>query len=305
MIRVTRAIEGLTVVALGCILLANTLGVLSWEVWASVFALWPLLIVALGLDIVGRGLGRDGIRVAASLVVFGGLVYAAVVTAAGGGVLPPERTPSGAVEEFAFREPASSSITRGVAVVRGGAGRVTVRGGDALASASGRSPFVPVFDVARDDGVARVEASLGSHPWVWTGRAPNAELEVALSRDVPWDLAIEAGAGQLVADFQDLRLSKVRIDTGVSESTVTFGEPDGAVPVEINAGVSSLTLRFPKMSSFTVAIEGARASFEGEGVTEPDSAEGAKTYRHGDPSARDRYDVALTAGVSSVKIELY
>ncbi|MCL4078222.1 DUF5668 domain-containing protein [Coriobacteriia bacterium Es71-Z0120] len=308
MMRAKRVVEGLTVVALGSVLLANTLGALSWSVWADVFSLWPLLIIAAGLDILGKGLGREWVRVAASLVVLAGLLYAVFASASGIGVAPAQRTASGATEDFSFVEPASASVMRGVAVVRGGAGRVSVEAGEALAAASGRSPFVPTFDVSRQDGTARVETSLGSHPWLWTGRAPSAELDVALSRDLPWDLTIEAGAGQLEADLTELRLTRARIDAGVSESTLTFGEADGVVPVEIHTGVSSVTLRFPRDAAFRVMVRGGLVSFESDeagGVERTSDASGVRTYEHGPEQAADRFDVEIQAGLSSVAIELY
>jgi hypothetical protein len=242
------------------------------------------------------------------LVVLGGLAYAVAASASGVGVMPAQRTASGAVERFSFTEPASASVTRGVAILRGGAGRVSIEAGDALAEVSGRSPFVPTFDVNRQGGTARVEASLGSHPWVWTGRAPSAELDVALSRELPWDLTIEAGAGRIEADLADLRLSKVRVDAGVSESTLTFGEADGVVPVEIHAGVSSMTLRFPRETAFRVTVHGGLVSFRADGsgeVQRTSDEDGVRTYEHGPAQSADRFDVQVRAGLSNIAIELY
>jgi hypothetical protein len=51
-----KAVEGLTLVAVGLIFLGNTTGALPWSVWISIFSLWPLLLVAAGVDLIGKGL---------------------------------------------------------------------------------------------------------------------------------------------------------------------------------------------------------------------------------------------------------
>ena len=43
-----KALNGVTVIVVGGILLANTTGYLPWGVWWGIFSLWPLLVVAVG-----------------------------------------------------------------------------------------------------------------------------------------------------------------------------------------------------------------------------------------------------------------
>lgn len=305
--RAKKVIEGLTVVAIGAVLLANTFGALSWRVWLSVFALWPLLIVAVGVDIVGKGLDREWLRAAASLLVLGGVAFGVTSSVVSGGaaVCPACRVASKTGEAFEFSEPASSAIDRGVATIRGGVGRLGVSGGDELASARGRSPVAPRFDVRRDGTTALVDVSLSSRPWVWPGPTGPTGIDVELSSDVPWDLTIQTGVAELAADLRDVTLEKARIDCGASDSVVTFGEPGGTVPVAFHAGVSSLTMRFPKDCSFRIRVTGALASIEGDGFEDLGSDAGTRTLAHGDADAEDRYEVEVKAGVSTLRVELY
>ncbi len=307
MMRARRVIEGLTVVAVGGVLLATTLDALSWRVWLSFFALWPLLIVAVGIDLVGKGLRREWIRVLASLLVLGGFAYAVAASVTGGtAVLQARRdTMSARWETTEFDEPAQRPVRRGAATIRGGVGTVSVSGGDALVRTRGAAPFTPRFEDEGDGVVARVDVSLGSHPWPWTSRAAFTELDVELSSRVPWDLTIKAGAAELVADLSDVRLSRARIESGVSDSQVTFGSPDGVVPVEVEAGLSSTVLRFPRDSAFRISVQGALASVEAEGIDDLGSVAGTRTFSHGAGDAPDRYEVTVQAGVSTLRIELY
>lgn len=76
---VRRAFSGLNVIAIGLILLANTLGYLPWSVWWNILSLWPLLLVAAGLDILGKAFGWQWVRALSGLVVLAGLVFGALV----------------------------------------------------------------------------------------------------------------------------------------------------------------------------------------------------------------------------------
>lgn len=43
--------EGVNLVGIGCFLLATTLGVLPWSFWVDAIALWPVLIIAVGIRV--------------------------------------------------------------------------------------------------------------------------------------------------------------------------------------------------------------------------------------------------------------
>jgi hypothetical protein len=80
---VSRAFEGLGTVLLGAVLLANTTGYVSWTVWLTFLTLWPVLLIALGVSIIGRGVGMPWLRIAARLLVWAALALAVYVSVTG------------------------------------------------------------------------------------------------------------------------------------------------------------------------------------------------------------------------------
>ncbi len=50
-----KIINGLTLLLIGIILLANTLNILEWSVWSNIIKLWPLLLVSWGISLIFRG----------------------------------------------------------------------------------------------------------------------------------------------------------------------------------------------------------------------------------------------------------
>jgi len=78
-----RPFEGLTTLLVGAVLLGNTTGFLSWAVWASFLSLWPVLLIALGVSVIGRGLGSEAVRIVARLLVWAALGLAVWVSLTG------------------------------------------------------------------------------------------------------------------------------------------------------------------------------------------------------------------------------
>ena len=80
--------EGLTTVTVGLVFLGQMLGYLGWDVWLNILRLWPLLIVSLGLELIGKGLKSEWVRALGSIVVIAGLAYGALVMTPTGGWPP-------------------------------------------------------------------------------------------------------------------------------------------------------------------------------------------------------------------------
>lgn len=309
-----RAAEGLTVVGVGLVLLANTLGTLPWSVWWNILSLWPLLLVAAGLDIIGKGTGMVPLRVLSSLLVLGGIAYGALVMPAGSGTPWAPFRVIGTISEsqpFSFSEKRDASVKNGVAVIKGGVGTLSVKAGDVLASSNGSSPWNPRFDVTKTDGFADVRISLGEGTWGFPGDKGRAELDVTLDKRVSWALTIDSGVSQATADLKGLPLDALIMKTGVSEATVIMpsratSRVSAGVPVMLDAGVSSLKLRFAQGDSVRLRVDSGVSSVDRPSEFRETGRDGSKrTYETRAFSERRFWDVTLDAGVSNIDIEFY
>jgi len=88
---VRRVFEGLGTVLVGGVLLANTTGYVSWAVWPTFLSLWPVLLIALGVSVIGRGLGAEWLRIGSRLLVWATLALAVYVSLTGAalGIVDP------------------------------------------------------------------------------------------------------------------------------------------------------------------------------------------------------------------------
>ena len=77
------------------------------------------------------------------------------------------------------------------------------------------------------------------------GGKEGGHASVALTRAVPLDLDLEFGAGEAEIELGGLRLQRLHLSTGASETSVSFDQPNPirAERVHINAGAAELEVR--------------------------------------------------------------
>jgi hypothetical protein len=294
--------EGLSTVAIGLVLLGQMLGVLRWDVWLNIIRLWPVLLVSLGLEIIGKATRAEWIRFVSSLVIVAALAYGALVLTPMSGWPPVTRVPGG--EPFSYVERHDDRVAMGEAEIAGAVGELTVGAGDDLASAEGSSPYGVTFGVVTSGRTA--EVSVADAGGSWGPVTPGSDIAVALDRDVVWDLVVKAGVSRYELDLRELTVSSLDLESGVSAGTVTFGAPEDAARVDIEAGVSGIVLRFPRDERARVVVsEGLSGVESGAGWTR--SREGsARVYESERFSSSGAYwDVHIESGIGGITLQYY
>jgi len=307
---VKRPAEGISTIVLGCVLLACSIGYVSWSVWLNIFSLWPLLLVVLGVEVIGKGLHNNWIRAFSNLIIAAGLVYGAFF-------MPPTAVHpwfpfiinSVDTQGFDFTAPHDSDVVEGRAVIDAGVGEFTLEAGDDLATARGRSPYTPVFDVTPIDGVADVAIGYGDHSW--NNVSTDVTLDITLDRDVVWDLDMSAGVTSYDLDLSDLLVSSLVLDAGVSEGTLTLGRSNlvgvrSGVPVQIKTGVSAITIRIPEGDDARVSVsQGLSATNVVGSWVELHSGDGTTYESDGFSDSGPYWDMQVESGIGAVTIEYY
>jgi hypothetical protein len=297
------AAEGLTVVAVGLVLLGQMLGYLEWGVWLSILKLWPLLLDSIGLDIIGRAIHAESIRVLASLVIVGGIAYGALAMPPGAGWPPTWFVTTGESTPFSERAPSSALVEEGSAAIAAGVGRFTLEAGDALATAEGRSPLRLSFDAQTRGRTAELDIALKGST---VGPTRDSELDVTLDRDVTWDLEIDAGVSSFDVDLSRLAVSSLDFKAGVSEGTLTLGLPSGVAEAMIEGGVSSLTVRVPKGTDVRVSVRSGLSAVDFRGEWDRGGNGDRRVYttpRFSDSG--DYWDIEIAAGIGALTVEYY
>ncbi len=301
-----RAFDGLVVIALGGALLAMTTGMVREDAWITVIGLWPVLLVAAGLDLLGKALNSSWLRVAGSLAIIVALAYSVTTTfrdiddvylGQSGQVSVSE--PVDTIEEARF------TLDSGVAAVR-------VRSGSDLVEILGASSLAePSIEVRRDGRVADVSARIGGPGFTESWRdGCVGRYEVALSDKVVWDVRMNTGVASLTADFSGIPIRELDLRPGLALCDIRLGDvPAGQreARAEVRSGISSVTLRIPKGAAARLEIESGisdskvRGGFKsrGSGVWETSSYQRARDRGH------PVWVIRVRAGICSITIDTY
>ncbi|MEX2184462.1 MAG: hypothetical protein WEC14_08435 [Chloroflexota bacterium] len=247
-------------IGVGTVLLASTTGNLGQGPWEWFSETWPYLVIGLGIW----------------------FLIGAVIPSRGG---PQERLDLslGGVPEASVR-------------IGFGAGdlRTTVAAPGSLVDGSFTGGVVH-----RTVGPGRVELSQDTTfglPWLDHA----STWDVGLTAEVPLDLRVDAGAARTTLDLGDLRLRRLDLHTGASETSVRLPRAAGATHVRAETGAASLTLEVPagvaarirsRMALGSTHVDEARFPRTPDGYASPDYA-----------TAPNRVDIDVEGGIGSFRV---
>ncbi len=301
-----RVSDGVNMVAIGCILLANTIGGLPWAVWISIFSLWPIALIAIGVDLIGKSTGRVWVRVLASLITLSALLYGAFVMQPGTWGLPAMafRSGGGGLVDFSQTEPRVPGIVEGNASIDLGGTRAVLSGGADLATLNGRAVAgqAPSLAAGSRDGVADVSVSSPKNGTFVIGMTGGgSRTNVSLDREVRWKtLALNAGATDLNADLSGMRLDLLTANVGASSVKIKF--PAGETcRAQVNGGAASVVFEVPRDSGVSLTVQGFPVATDvPAGFAKRDGAFGNGTWTR--TGTAGNVSISVSAGAASVEI---
>ncbi|BFU44404.1 hypothetical protein [Krasilnikovia sp. MM14-A1004] len=160
-------------------------------------------------------------------------------------------------------------------------------------------PGAGVLPRVTDDG-GRVRLALDRA----AGGGP-AELDVALSARVRWDLRVAGGTSLSVLDLRQGRLGTVDLAGGASQVDLTLPRPDGTLTVRMTGGVSRFDVHTAARVPMRVRVGAGAGQVQLAGQAHTGVAAGALFTVDGYEAAVDRIDVDAVAGVSALTVAPY
>jgi len=238
-------------IGLGVVFLLNNFGTLDWSVWDVIFRLWPVLIVAAGLDIlIGR---RSAWGSLLSLVLTCALIAGALWLYSSGVVAT-----SSEVQEIgqSLDEATAAQIVIGPAV-----GSVRV---DALAESNQLVSGVirPIRgervrrDLEMQGGTAvfylQSEGSFVA-PFIG-GLSGEPNWDLGVSSDVPLELEISLGVGESDVDLTGLTLDDLEVSIGIGQMTVVLPD-EGNFQARIDGAIGNTVIIVPAEMEVRIYVD--------------------------------------------------
>jgi hypothetical protein len=286
-------------VAVGIILLMNTLGVLEWSIWWSLLRLWPVLLIAAGLDLlIGRRSTWGALLVAALTLAFLAGALWLIVNEGGLGQASAQniRQPLGEVTQadVAFNPAVGvlrvEALPESADLVRG-----TVPADDGLQVEQ---------EFAQQGDQATYSLTTSGEAWVPTpgGWDQDQLWELGLSPAPSLRLWTNMGAGETDLDLRGLNLSQLEVDNGLGFTKVVLPSQT-SYRASIEQAIGSITVVIPQDLAVRITADTALA---GRNLPAGLVQEGENVYTSpGYATASDQADVSLSLpiGLLTVRYE--
>ena len=250
----------------GVMLLLSNLGYLSWQSWGALWRLWPLLIIALGIDLlIGRRSVIGAIVSAVLLLVLIGVIVLIALFAQNiPGVSDWIQQP-----EFHARhiEYSLAGVERATVYIDW----TSVPGylsplEDSPNLIEGDVDYLGelTFDVNVRGDQANVKLdSRSTGVWFWAfdlGDQSDKRWDVELSPNLPLDLSLDAGSGPCDFDLAGLQVSGLVLDAGSGPIDLVL--PSGSsFEAKVDGGSGPITIVLPESVGARVKLDSGSGPF--------------------------------------------
>ena len=286
----------------GIVFLLNNLGLLPWEVWATLLSLWPVLLIAIGLDIL---IGRRSTWGSALIAL---LLVAAFVGAAWFGVPDRGQAVASAPQSHQEIRHELEGANRGVIDIGFSIGQLRV---DALGEGAGLvegsidlltgERLIESF--RKQDSTAHYRLSSSGQigfpsAGIRLGEHPEHPWNLSLTRDIPLDLTISAGVGESVLDLSQLELSRLEVKNGIGAMSLKLPR-NGSFAAIVHVGIGEVNVMIPASMEARIRGEAGLGSLDVQGqfIRRNDTYESA-----GFASAANRVDIDVNGGIGRVSV---
>jgi len=283
----------------GAILLLSNLNVITGNPWGVIWRLWPLLLIAIGLDILFGRRSAAGAIIGAilGLAVVGVVLWVLIAKPA-----LPGLNFSGNLQTQHIQYPLgniqSARVSIGFATGTNDLKSVSDSGNliDGDLSYYGSIDFMPTSDGTTAN--VRLNESSNTVSFPFFGDSGEHWL-VGLNPKVAYDLDLNMGVGNSTVDLSKLTLSNGKINVGVGQVEVRLPS-SGKFTLKIDGGVGSLKIRLPGNVGVHVDLNSGLGSFNAGSRLK---SIGDNIYQtDGFASAADQITLDINAGVGSINI---
>jgi len=290
---------GLIILLIGLILLANNFGFLSWRVWGELWRLWPLILIAIGLDLLFRGTSFSFLRILPPLLIIGGVCFMVYLSETGKEMLWFERRRT---ETIILTQPLPSTVKEVAIEIDFGAGTLKVESNSIQELARGKfiisKEIKPWMKYREKKGEGFLE--IGSY-FPYPESRENS-WEIKLNNTIPLSLKIDTGASDNSLDLSSLRITELELNAGASKNRIKLGK-ESSLNVKISGGASTTEIFIPRSMGVRIETDMALAThnFDTLNFEKKGDIYLSKNYWRADK----RVDLDLDIGVSTIKIKLY
>jgi hypothetical protein len=233
----------IVLVALGVIIFLINTGFVSWFTTLRILQLWPVILMAVGVDIWSKGRYR-------LMVILAALVVGAGLYVTNGQFRSTAVSNEHIQQSLENASRANVTIATGVSELRIKGlkdsshlitGNIDLAPGERANQRFNKSATTAMYELRSEWPQSR-SLNIRNHLW-----------DLALTTQIPVSLHIEGGVGRTLLELQDIKLTELKVNTGVGETQITLAS--GNYSAEVNTGVGATTIRLPVHTAARIEVE--------------------------------------------------
>ena len=249
---------GIFLLFLGIVFLLQSLNILPWGLWATLWRFWPVLIIIIGLSILLRHYNVWLVSL---------LVLAVLGACLGIAIWQYGASPLAGVTTKSYSEPLGS-LQRAQIEVNFTAGSLTI---GSLPSSSpnlveadyevrnGESSMKADFHKQDNEGRLSLSTEqLGRQFWDKGG----VRWTVNLARGIPLAINIKSDASNMNLGLSDLGVTEFRLDVDAGNCRVTMPSSAGTTLTYIKADVANIEITIPDGVAATIKMDKGLSAFD-------------------------------------------
>jgi hypothetical protein len=284
-------------IAIGLIFLLENLGLLGVNAWELIFRLWPVILIAVGLEIlVGR---RSMLASIVVLIITVGIIGVALY-------FMPVRAPFGqSFSSETIDQPLDGAKSANIQVDFGtGSLKIGALSDSAAliqgsASLSSGEQLTRSFQLSGDTAFYKLGTrNVNAGPFFPSSGA-NGSWNLNVNRDIPTQLTVNGGVGNSELDLSQLRVTNLNARLGVGKATITMPAA-GRVTANVNGGVGDVEVVIPVGTEARIQAD---AGLGGVNVPSSYQHQGNVYTSPGYDAADNRVDLTVKGGVGRVSIQ--
>jgi hypothetical protein len=276
-------------IAVGAVILLINAGVLNWFTTLRFLQLWPVVLIAVGVDVWTRGRYRLMVVLVSLLAVLG------LYFSAGSFLGTTKVTTEQISQSLESASRANVTITSGVSELRITglndssnliSGKVDLAGDERAIKRFNKNGDVATYELRSEWPQGRM-VNVQNHLW-----------DLALTTRVPLGLTVETGVGRSTLELRGIELTDLNINTGVGETNLTLAI--GSYKADVSTGVGATMIHIPTGVAAKVDVERGLGSVTVRG--DFDKAEDVYTSPNY-AAAENRIDLRVQGGVGAITIQ--
>ncbi len=299
--KASRVLAGLIIVLLGIAILLSNFDIVSFD-WGLIFRMWPVLLILAGISVLVPNERAKVVLYIVTIVLVVVWIFSAFSRGSRSFRHVFDNKSNVRIQEFSVEM--DRGVQHAVFTLDGGAGSFSIQDttGSVVSARTESNVGSYNFDSDKNGGTETMNLSMknGTHDWHF-GHSEN-NVKIRLNSKPDWNLNINVGACAGDFDLTPYRVRSANIDAGASDITVRLGEKSDTTNLDIDTGISKLTIYVPAASGCQIDDKAELSAKSFDGFTKNENG----TYRTSNfKNTSKKIFVSLDAGVSSIRVVRY